>query len=90
MLTQAVDVVGNPGGEGSLDGGGPVVHNGGVLELVLLVLGSEHDHALLLPELGHRLLRAGVGEGVVLLSLAAVLANVCWMVESAQQPPDQR
>ena len=52
MLTQAVDVVGNPGGEGSLVGGGPVVHNGGVLELVLEVLGSEHDHALCLTELG--------------------------------------
>ena len=90
MLTQAVDVVGNPGGEGSLVGGGPVVHNGGVLELVLLVLGSEHDHALLLPELGHRLLRAGVDECVVLLSFSAVFANVCWMVESARQPPDQR
>ena len=75
MSANAVLVLSNPGGEGSLVIGAAGVAHGGLLELVGEVLGSVEDHSLLLAQLGHHGLLAGVSERVILPQLVCSLGE---------------
>ena len=75
MPADAVLVVSNEGGEGSLVVTTAGVAHGGLFELVGEVVRSVEDDSLLLSQLGQNCLLAGVGEHVALPQLVCRLGE---------------